>query len=350
MRGLRLRAVLLVGVWAAASPCARPAAENSSIATREGLMRKGEELAAAGSYKSAIETFQKVLAGNQRDSAALYAIARSYLSLGDFRNCVTYAGQSLVIQEAAENYNLLGNCREEVGDRVAALGTFERGLARYPGDVALNLSYAAALARQHRGAEAKPHLQLVIRADASYAAPYLTYAGVLAGEQNAVGALYMWMRFLMLEPGSQRSRSVAAYLKALMVPQPDAKNPTRLTIRLATGGESRDDFPTNPRIPAFTLKVSGKTADRKPADQFVGNTQLMLAVIEDSLERDTPSDRRTFVWQNAGAPIAALERAKLRETFLYYVAGLGGLDGASAWLDAHAGEFEALKAELAKRN
>ena len=350
MRGWRRRAVLLVGVWAVAAPLAQPAADNDSLAARERLMRKGDELAAAGSYKSAIETFQQVLATNQRDSAALYEIARSYLSLGDFKNCVMYAGRSLEVQATSDSYNLLGNCREEVGDKIAALGTFERGLARYPGDIALNLSYAAALARQHRGDEAKPHLQLVIRADASYAPPYLTYAGVLAGEKNAVGALYMWVRFLMLEPGTQRSRSVAQYLKELLTPAADAKTGKPMTIRLATGDDPRDDFPTNPRIPAFTLKVSAKSEQRKPADQFVSNAQLMFAVIADSIERDTPRDRQTFVWQNAGVPITDLERARLRETFLYYVAGLAGLDGAATWLDAHASEFEALKAELAKRN
>lgn len=348
MRVWRLAAVFLVSVGALAAPLARSTAATSPLIERDALMRQGIDQRVAGSYKSAIETFQRVLTIHPRDSAALYEIARSYLSLGDFPNCVQYAGQSHEVQATADSYNLLGTCREEVGDKVAALGTFEKGLARFPGDTALNLNYAAALARMRRGAEAKPHLQLVIRVDANYATPYLTYAGVLAGEQNAVGALYMWMRFLMLEPGSQRSRAVAQYLKTLMVPQADPKNSRRMTIRLTTGTESRDDFPTNPRIPAFTLKVSGKAEGRTPAAQFVTNTQLMLAVIADSIDKDTPRDRQTFVWQSAGVPIAALEQAKLRETFLYYVAGLAGLDGASAWLDEHGSQFEALKAELAK--
>jgi tetratricopeptide (TPR) repeat protein len=333
-----------------ACPFLAHAAVDRPAIDRDALMRKGIEQRTAGSYKSAIETFQQVLALNDRDSTALFEIASSYVALGDFRNCVIFAGQSIEVQPSADGYNLLGNCREEVGAKSAALGTFEKGLARYPGDVSLNLSYAASLARQHRPDEAKPHLQLAIHSDPAYPAPYLTYGAVLAGENNAVGALYMWLRFLMLEPGSQRSRSVALYIKELVVPTPSAKPGKRMTIRLSTGGESRIDFPTNPRIPAFTLQVARPTDERKAASQFVSNGQLMLAVILDSTKKDTPEDFQTFVWRNAGAPLTALETAKLREAFLYYVAGLAKLEGASDWLDAHPKEFEALKAELAKRN
>jgi tetratricopeptide (TPR) repeat protein len=336
----------IIGVLAAGPALAGLVGEG---ANRDSLLRKGMEQHDAGSFKAAIESFQQALRLNPRDATALYEIAHSYVSLGDFKNCLTFARRSVDIQPAAMAYNLLARCQDELGDGPGVLATFTEGLARYPGDVQLNLNYAVTLARQRKNAEAKEHLRVAVNADPSYATPYLTYAGVLAGEQNAVGALYMWVRFLMLEPGTQRSRSVALYLKELLIPTTDAKTGKRMTIRLATGNDPRNDFPTNPKIPAFTLKVSGKSDERKPADQFVSNAQLMFSVIADSIEKDTPRDRQTFVWQSAGVPIADLERAKLRETFLYYVAGLAGLEGASTWLDTHTSEFEALKAELAKR-
>jgi tetratricopeptide (TPR) repeat protein len=335
----------MLGVLASGQALAASAAEGKD---RDTLLRKGLEQHDAGSFKSAIESFQQALKLNPRDATALYEIANSYVALGDFKNCLTFARRSVDIEPMAMSYNLLARCQDELGDAPATLVTFTEGLKRYPGDVQLNLNYAVTLARRHENALAKEHLRVAVNADPSYATPYLTYAGVLAGEQNAVGALYMWVRFLMLEPGSQRSRSVAQYLKTLLIPAMDAKTGKRMTIRLATGNDPREDFPTNPKIPAFTLKVSGKSEERKPADQFVSNAQLMFSVIADSVARDTPRDRQTFVWQNAGVAITDLERAKLRETFLYYVAGLAGLEGASTWLDAHTDEFAALKVELAK--
>jgi len=341
-----LRALATATLLLAAYPAL--AATAGEGADRDSLLRKGMEQHDAGSFKSAIESFQQALKLNPRDATALYEIARSYVSLGDFKNCLIYARRSVDILPSAMSFNLLARCQDEMGDAPGTLATFTEGLVRYPGDVQLNLNYAVILARQHRNAEAKEHLRVAVNADPHYPTPYLTYAGVLAGEQNAVGALYMWVRFLMLEPGTPRSRSVAQYLKELLVPAADAKTGKRMTIRLETGNDPRDDFPTNPKIPAFTLKVPGKSEERKPADQFVSNAQLMFSVIADSIARDTPRDRQTFVWQNAGVAITNLERAKLRETFLYYVAGVAGLDGAATWLDAHASEFEALKLELAK--
>lgn len=344
-------AILVLAAALPAGPCG--AAPNDE---RDALMQKGVELHDAGSYKAAIETYRKIVEKNPRDANALYEIANSYLALGDFKNCLDFAKRSLAIQTSAYTYGLVSSCQEENGDAPGALETFRKALETYPGDVMLNFNYAVTLGRQNRPAEAKHHLQVAINADPRYASPFLVYAAVLANEDNTVGAIYMWLRFLMLEPGTQRSRTVSQYLKDALAPPADGKkDPKSITLRLPPAREKRDEFPTDPQSYAATLQLlnaldaiaAGKESKESDAQRFVGHAGTLLRMIEEQVAKDASRDGATFVWQNAGVPITDLEENKLREVFLYYVAGLASMDGATDWLQGHTKEFEDLKVQLA---
>jgi len=325
---------------------------------RDALMQKGVELHDAGSYKAAIETYQKILEKNPRDVNALYEIGNTYLALGDFKNCLDFARRSLAIQSSAYTYGLVSSCQEENGDAPGAIETFRKALETYPGDVTLNFNYAVTLGRQNRHEEAKQHLRVAINADPRYASPFLAYAAVLANEDNTVGAMYMWLRFLMLEPGTQRSRNVSQYLKDLLAPPVDAgKDPKTMTLRLPPAGARREEFPTDPQSYSTALQVLNaldavvvpKENKESDAQRFVGHAGTLLRLIEDQVGKSQSGDATTFVWENAGLPIAALGTSKLREVFLYYVAGLANMNGATDWLEGHTKEFEDLKVHLAKR-
>jgi len=355
---MRVTPVLAAGLIAAAGLAAH-AGEAEPAADRATLLRQGIELHDAGSFKAAIETYQKILDSNPRDAAALYEIGNSYLSLGDFRNCETFARRSIDIQPTAYAYSLAASCQEENGDVPGALATFAKSIELYPGDVMLNFNYAVTLARQNRGTEAKQHLRTAIKAEPHYSSPYLTYAGVLSGEQNEVAALYMWLRFLMLEPGSQRSREVAHYVTETLTAPPDENsNDKQITIHIPPKQAPSDEFPTDPMyyaviqqlLAAAGAKAGPKNDNDTPADRLVSHAVLMLGMMEEKSNTDDGRDRQTFVWQNAVVPLMSLKDGDLRTPFLYYVAALAKLDGAGAWLDAHPKEFDALKQRLSKRD
>jgi tetratricopeptide (TPR) repeat protein len=357
---MRMTPVLAAGLIAAAGVVSQADAEDAQpAADREALLRQGIELHDAGSYKSAIETYQKILDSNPRDATALYEIGNSYLSLGDFKTCETFARRSLDIQPTAYGYSLAASCQEETGDVPGALATFAKSIELYPGDVMLNFNYAVTLARQNRGAEAKQHLRTAIKAEPRYSSPYLTYAGVLSGEQNEVAALYMWLRFLMLEPGSQRSREVAHYVTDTLTPPPVANsNGKQITIHPPPQRAPSDEFPTDPMyyaviqqlLAAAGAKAGPKSDKETPAERLVSHGLLMLAMMEERSNTDDSRDRQTFVWQNAVVPLMSLKDGDVRTPFLYYVAALSRVDGAGAWLDAHPKEFDALKQRLSKRD
>ena len=323
---------------------------------RETLMKKGVEQHDAGSYKAAIETFQQILESNPRDASALYEISNSYLSLGDFKNCLDFAQRSLAIQGAAYTYSMVASCQDELGDAKGALETFEKAMQHYPGDVMLNFNYAVTLIRENRPEEAKPHLQTAIKADPRYGSPFYVYANVLEAQQNPVGAFYLWLRFLTLEPASQRSHEVAQDIYALVSParEGDASSSTPVTLKAGSMAK-RDEFPAELAMmrPFFHVSVKkdggDKSAAPTPAATFVSSAKVLLGLFRKTIN-DNSSDLRSFEWQNSGVPLMELDRKKLTEPFLYYVAALANVEGAREWLKDHTTEFDGLKQYLTKRD
>jgi tetratricopeptide (TPR) repeat protein len=349
----RLIVLMTILILAAALPAGLcGAAPNTE---RDALMKKGVELHDAGSYKAAIETYQQILEKNPRDANALYEISNSYLALGDFKNCLDFAQRSLAIQTSAYTFSMVASCQDELNDVDGALATFARAMQSYPGDVMLNFNYAVTLTRQNRSAEAKQHLQTAIKADPRYPSPVYVYANMLDAEQNPVGAFYLWLRFLTLEPASQRSHEVAQKLYALVSPTKDGEGSKDTTVTLKAGSSKHDGFPADLATMQMFFHVTVKTGSgdksvtATPAATFVSTAKVLLGLFRKNIE-DNASDLRSFEWQTAGVPLMVLEKKKLTEAFLYYIAALANVEGGREWLKDHTTEFDGLKQYLTKRD
>jgi tetratricopeptide (TPR) repeat protein len=322
---------------------------------QKATLRRGVELHDAGNYRAAIGVYQSLVDEDPKNSTALYEMAYSYEALQDFTNCERAAQRSADIKSNVQGdaFAMLANCQDESGRREDAFKTYKRGLRKYPKHPMLNFNYAIALAASGNAREAGKALRTAISENPRYPSSYKIYATLL-DQQGAQGAAeFMWLRFIMAEPQSDRAIDAANRVIepfASAIAGADASKQINLTMP-APRDQQVESTDFTPMSLALSMSNSAKpdtdgNVPSSPTIRFVTATKTFLGMA--SLMGDDAT-KNSFVWQNAVRALERLNDQGVLDTFLIHVATLARIeDAATLWNAAPDEEQARLGAALSE--
>ncbi len=319
------------------------AASSAQVKHAEDLQR-AIDLYDRGKYVEAIELYKKLIEVEPNHPALLYEAGLTAKALGDLKACIAYATDAVATKQGLQSsLALLGSCQDDAGDSKAAVESFERGLAIAPTDSQLNYNYALTLARLGRTAEARKHAGISIESDPTRSSAYLLYAGTLDAYRLDGAAALTRLRFIILEPKSQRAADAAAAIATRVTKY---RNEGITTDRAADDVQvsSKSDLALLALNVALALAIDTEhkytPVDAPDAARFVA---AMTNLLTGTIVTHEKTAALEFVWNYAAAPLEDFTKVGLLQTFLYYVAGLAKLDGSREWLEAHPAELEVLE-------
>lgn len=298
----------------------------------------------AGEAAVALGHYQQLLALDAKDVWVLHSMARLYGLQQNFSKCIEYARRGIKLKSdyQALIFNVLGSCQDEAGKNRDAVKTFAKGVKLFPKDGVLNYGYGVALLRQGQIGKALGPLQVAIEETPEFSSPYLTYAAVLRQLGSQAGQALMGLRFLMVEPESERAMALVKVINQSLL-ESSARYETSVANHVSLIG-----LMLHKELVEFDLIFPGVAAKARAAaqernlnasDQFVWSIAALLTV----MARDAGSRQNEgFVWSRAYTSLNTLSERGVLDTYLYHVAAIGQLAGAQDWLDAHPSDVRGL--------
>jgi tetratricopeptide (TPR) repeat protein len=324
--------------------CFWTASASSAQVNHAEELQRALQLYDSGNYAEALELYKKLIEVEPNHPTLLYEAGLTAKALGDLKACIAYATDAVATQRGLpSSLALLGSCQDDAGDSKAAVESFERALAIAPTDSQLNFNYALTLARLGKAAEAREHARISIESDPTRSSAYALYAVTLDAYKLDGAAALMRLRFIILEPKSQRASDAAtAIAKRVTEYRNEGKTADRATDGVQPNSKSDLALAALNVALAFAIETEHKyvAADAPDAARFVAAMDNLLTGTIVTHERTSALG---FVWNYAAAPLEDFTKVGLLQTFLYYVAGLAKLDGSREWLEAHPAELEVLE-------
>jgi tetratricopeptide (TPR) repeat protein len=171
-----------------------------------------------GKLDHAIEIYKEVLAANPENLAALYELSYSLFVKQQYDSSLAYALRGLGYKSGllAQFFILAGNNLDMMGNVEDAMRVYEKGLTTFPDNYLLHYNLAVTQLHSGRAPESSISLQKAIRLNPNHASSHLALAEILINEGRQIPALLTLCRFLILEPGTDRSQTALSYLEHAM--------------------------------------------------------------------------------------------------------------------------------------
>lgn len=307
-------------------------------------LKAGVRLHDQGQYAQAIAIYEAVLGENADCVVAMAELATTLNAKGDNARAIDVATRGLQYQspQVPSFYMLLGSAYDDLGDLAKALDAYERGLAIAP-TALLHYNIAVTLARAQREDEAKEHLKQAALLDPNHATSQLQLGKLWLRHGYTSQGVLALSRFLVLEPGSQRTGEVfRAWLDALrrdVTVGADGKMTmgARRAPDTAEGDFTRADLMIGIGRTASLVGAAGKTEAQQLIAQLDGWFKL--------LDNEQVTDRSAFAWRYYVPYFVELQKKGYTELFVYWVSQRSDLGGVREWV-ADAGNRQRVNAFL----
>ncbi len=337
--------VLAVLLWA---PVSRMAAQEPAQAAKA-VAEEGVRLYDQGRYEEAIQKYNRALEIDPGLTAVLYERGMTYLVLKNYDKCMedARAGQKASASQRASFFLLEGLCYSQQGIYEKAVETFNRGLKEYPGDEQLHFNLAVSLSRAGKFQEARSQYKEVLRINPARASAIYSLALIFQQKSYDMPALFMYLRFLMAEPDTERSSAAVNHMLSIVgkyYPKQKGKN---INIYFSTDNPvDEGDFGSL----RLALSISGAVPHEEKQSIADSIVNMLRTTLEITGEHDKPPLNQTFVWKEALAPLINMQRDHVLEAFLYRELSLRRIDGVQSWLEEHTKEQQSLAEWLARHD
>lgn len=311
----------------------KPCTETQTQATREGVAFHD-----AKKFNEAVAKYQQVIAENPDCTLTLYELAMTYYAMGEKTKAMETAhkGSKYKSDHLPLFYLTMANILDDVGKPDAAIKIYrdaikmlegEKDTTRYLSTVHYNLGVTLVAQKQYN--EARVELKKAVEYNNQYASPHYLLSIVYNGTSYKVPAFLAAVRFLSLEPNSQRSKIVASLVRDILKPAPtDAKTGNVNIFVNMNAPKDEGDFAMFELFLGTLTTVKGKGDENKTEDQmFVDAVGTLIALVEEN-----KGVRSTFVGQNYVPFAAELKKKGYAEVLAYVVLHHSGTQSATEWL------------------
>lgn len=323
--------------------------EVATTAKPPALIKEGIRLHDEGRYDEAITRFEQALESEPENEVALYELGNTYFVAGRYDRCVEVGRRALKKPGRVEVqlYTMLGSCLSSAGNSRQALRVFEDGLGKFPDDPKLNFNVAITLSNSGRPKNAIEHLQKVVEVRPSYASPYFHLGDIVAREGRGGEAMIWLMRFLTLEPYTDRSVKASKFLFSSLMGGVTEETGGNVEILVDLGADKSESTLEVFRTLAAASTHLEDAIGTSVAERQVGALVSFVEMLGESSQVGGDNPLAGVLSQAAAAPFQ-LEKKGLLECFAYIAASKAGLAGADGWLEKNALKRQELAAALAE--
>jgi len=314
-----------------------PSNEKQTSAVREGVA-----LHDRGDFDGAIRKYEAVLAENPSNVLALYEMSYAYTEKKDYKKAVEIAlrGAQYKSDQLGGFYLLVGNNLDLLGETSKAIEVYKKGLKLFPGEGALHFNLAVAYKNAGKLDDAKKSLKASTVANPNHTSSHLLLAVIFFNTGYRTPALLAALRFLTLEPASQRSPTALRIVREVLGGgATPGSNPNEINLSLDLNPKKDEgDFGSMDMILglsgalALTEKEKGKTETQRIAGQL----ESVLAVLAEQVGKKKQS---TYVYQYYVPYFIELKQKGHVEAFVHHALQASGLPGTREWVEANGGRI-----------
>lgn len=294
----------------------------------DSLLRQGMRFHDEGKFREALECYQKVLESDPTNAEAMYEMAYTFMSTGDYKRAAAYAKNSIRKGKTpyAGSYAVWGSSLDELGQREKALKVFDEGMKYFPEDHLLAYNKGLTLYRMKRYREAEQILCRSVRLRPSHPGSHLLLAYTEAELGNRVKAMFPLYFFLLIESRTERSKTAWEMLASLQVKGMTSDRPGKISASM----HSREDSDS---LGVFEMTVSmaavasiaGKT-DSTELGRFAERNRTFFLVLSE-IKKNINS-----LWWNFYIPfLSEVYTSGNAEAFSYYISRGARPEEAEAW-------------------
>jgi tetratricopeptide (TPR) repeat protein len=307
------------------------------------LIKEGVALHNRGDYDGAIAKYEQVLRENPANDLALYELAFAYEMKKDYRKSLetAYKGAQYKSDHLGEFYIRIGNNLDLLGESKKAVEVYKQAIKIKPGTPLLYYNLGVTYNRLNNVEEAKKNIKKELYISPSHASSHIGLAQLFHKTNYKVPALFAVMRFLVLEPKSQRANDAhQAFIEMLRGGASAGKNPGEISIFLDLGGKKDEgDFGSIELVLGLTGAVGAteKNKDKSDAEKLVDQLDTLLALIS---EQDAKGDKSKFTFRYYIPYFNELKKRDYVEPFAYHISQSSKMSGVADWLQANSGRVK----------
>lgn len=300
----------------------------ASFAQTDSLLRQGMRFHDEGKYREALECYQKVLETEPDNAEAMYEMAYTFMSTGDYKRAVQYAKNSIRKGKVsyAGSYAVWGSSLDELGQREKALKIFDEGMKNFPDDHLLAYNKGLTLYRMKRFREAEAVLCHSVQLRPSHPGSHLLLAYTEAELGNRVKAMLPLYFFLLIESRTERSKTAWEMLASLQVKGMTQEKTGKISLRIPSR-EDTDSLGVLDMTVSMVAaaSIAGKT-DSTELGRFAERNSTFFSVLSE-IKKNIYS-----LWWNLYIPfLSEVYTSGNTQAFSYYISRGARPEEAEAW-------------------
>jgi tetratricopeptide (TPR) repeat protein len=322
-----MRTLVIASIFAVASTLS--AADDPRIA-------EGVALHDAGRYDEAIAKYRAILADDPKNEMAAYELALSATAKGDDALCIATI-EPLAKKKGrfqAPMLTVLGNCFDHAGQADRAIDAYRRGVKIAPDDANLLYNYAVTLAARGRNEDARQALKKALAVRPLHPNSHYLLAVVFAAENFRSAALLSYLRFLSLEPGTERAAQAAQRVLVLLNLGVQQKEANEITVNIDTKTRKEEGDFGGWEMMLGIVSAARFAPEEAPQTAF-DQTRGQLASALRMLIETRQDLGRNYTAQHVVPFFAALEEKKLLDTYAGIALSTLELHGTQEWVKAN---------------
>lgn len=313
------------------------------------LIREGIALHDRGEYDQAIEKYQKALELEPENPLALYELAFSYSAAGRHKECVAAAEAGLKIESEIQPrlYTVAGNCLDAAGEPKKAAKLYSRGLREHPNDASLAFNFAVTRYGQQKHQDAIDLAQQAIDNAPGHASSHRLLGQLFLEQGLRVPALLATLRFLSLEPSSERSPPAARILVDLLNRGATQESSSEVTVLVdPSSAKGEGDFGGAEMILSL-LAALRYTEEGEKLTEMELYVRSVASLAQFFQEAPPVERQRSWAWEEYVHFLTQAYAAELLEPLVYRSLSTLALPGSEEWLARNSTRVAALEEWLA---
>lgn len=300
------------------------------------LIKEGVALHDKGDYDGAISRYEQVLKENPDDVLALYEMSYSYFVQKNYQKSIEIGYQAARYRSTLIDaiYVQIGSCYDELGDPKKAIENYNFGIKLSPSSSLLHYNLAITYFRIEDLDSAKANVKKAAALDPGHPSSHLLLSTIFDKGSYKVPSLLAALRFLVLEPGSNRSEVALQRVKRIMqagvTPAKDGKN---ISIVMETGQKKDEGDFESVLFFLGLMKAANyteKKIDKSEIELLVDNFNSLFGMLAES---NGKIDRSKFTGKYYVPYFAELKRRGHTEAFVYYLNQHNTIAGVNEWLE-----------------
>lgn len=297
-----------------------------------------------GDYDAAIEKYNQALALDADNLLALSEKGLTLVALQRFDEAIKCSKTALEKHPGEKGLKLVyvnyGNPLDGLGKSSNSLEIYEAGIKAFPDFYELYFNKGVTLASLQKYDEALLSFHKAVALNPNHASSHNGIGRLSTAQNKKIPALLAYARFLVIEPGSERSKQNLAGIQKILHGNATQTGEKNVTINIdpamletsKKGKNKENNFSSTEFLMAMSagLDFNDENKNKTAVEKFIDKFKLVCSSLS-----ETQKDNRGFYWSYYVPYFASMNDNKMVETFGYIAFASSGDEAVTDWLKNH---------------